>query len=277
MSSKRVILLSLPFILATAFNVNAGALDDYVKKNKSKDAAYASVNGVPITKKYVNEQMIRLGVKDPQQVPKARLDKLVDELISMEVLVQEAIRQGVENDKDFKEQMRQFQRNAMVKVIITRYAKSHPVSDADLKNLYDSNKKDMEINEYKASHILVETKEKAAGIIKQLNDGEDFKKLAKDNSKDPSSAQGGDLGWFNLKAMVKPFSNAVATLKKGRYTRKPVQSQFGWHIILLHESRKIDAPAFNSIKNKLRAQVQRQRAGLYVQTLRKKAKIDMQR
>ncbi len=275
MSSKRVLLFTLAFILATAFNVNAGPLEDYIKKNKSKEAAYATVNGVPITIKYVNGQIRKLSGKDPKQLPKAQLRKLVDDLVSMEVITQEAIRQEVDKDKAFMEQMMYLRRNAMAKIVITRYSKSHPVSDADLKDLYDSNKKSMEINEYKASHILLETKEKAAEIIKQLNDGGDFKKLAADNSKDPSSAQGGDLGWFNLRAMVKPFADAVAKLKKGKYTSEPVQSQFGWHVILLQDTRKVEAPRFDSIKKKLRAQVQGQRAGLYVQTLRKKARVDI--
>ncbi|GMR07609.1 MAG: peptidylprolyl isomerase [Gammaproteobacteria bacterium] len=275
MPLKRIFLFILAFTLVAAFNVNAGPLDDYIKKNKSKDAAYATVNGVPISKKYVHGQIRNLTGKDPKLLPKERLKKLVDDLVSMEVLIQEAVRQEIHKDKKFMAQMAQLRRNAMARIVITRYSKDHPVSDADLKDLYDSNKESMEINEYKASHILLETREKAEKIIKQLNDGGDFKKLAADNSKDPSSAQGGDLGWFNLRAMVKPFSAAVSKLKKGKYTSKPVQSQFGWHVILLQDTRKVDAPSFDNIKKKLRTQVQRQRAGLYVQTLRKKAKVDM--
>jgi peptidyl-prolyl cis-trans isomerase C len=128
--------------------------------------------------------------------------------------------------------------------------------------------------EYHARHILVDDKAKADAITKELQAGGDFAKLAEKNSKDPSGKNGGDLGWFTLDTMVKPFSDAVSVLEPGQMTQLPVQSQFGWHVIKLEESRAGAAPSFDEVKDRVKMLVQRKKLQTYLEELRKNAKIE---
>jgi peptidyl-prolyl cis-trans isomerase C len=151
--------------------------------------------------------------------------------------------------------------------------KSHPVSDDEVKAAYDSEVANMP-KEYKARHILVEKKEAADAIIKELQAGGDFAKIAKAQSKDPgSAAKGGDLGWFSAQTMVKPFAEALAKLEKGKMTTEPVQTQYGFHVIQLEDVRAPSAPAFEEVKEQVQMFAQRKKLQAYLDDLRKTAKI----
>ncbi|HHI70109.1 MAG TPA: peptidylprolyl isomerase [Rhodobacteraceae bacterium] len=109
--------------------------------------------------------------------------------------------------------------------------------------------------EYNASHILVETEDEAKAIKKQLEEGADFAELAKEKSTGPSGPNGGELGWFSKGMMVKPFEDAVVTMKAGDIS-DPVQTQFGWHIVKLNETRLKDKPTLDDVKDELEAELQ---------------------
>jgi peptidyl-prolyl cis-trans isomerase C len=111
-------------------------------------------------------------------------------------------------------------------------------------------------------------------VIKQLQGGADFAKLAKDKSKDSSAASGGDLDWFSPQAMVKPFADAVVALEKGQYTQVPVQSQFGWHVIKLDDVRSPEPPAFDEVKDQVKMIAQRKKLQAYIDGLKATAKIE---
>jgi peptidyl-prolyl cis-trans isomerase C len=128
--------------------------------------------------------------------------------------------------------------------------------------------------EYKARHILVESQDAATAIIKDLEGGADFAKIAKAQSKDPGSAQnGGDLGWFSGQSMVKPFTDALTALDKGATTKTPVQTQYGWHVIQLEDSRAPEAPAFEDVKEQVKMLAQRKKLQSYLDELRKTAQV----
>src|SRR5690606_33554728 len=110
---------------------------------------------------------------------------------------------------------------------------------------------------------------------KQAREGADFAALAKKNSKDSSAEQGGDLGWFTLDTMVEPFSNAVAALEPGKVSEQPVQSQFGWHVIKLEETRDAPAPPFEDVKDRVRVLLQRKKLQAYLDGLRDNAKVEI--
>ncbi|MFV2033993.1 MAG: peptidylprolyl isomerase [Halocynthiibacter sp.] len=112
------------------------------------------------------------------------------------------------------------------------------------------------VTEYNASHILVETEEAAIEIRQQLTDGADFAELAREKSTGPSGPNGGNLGWFSAGMMVKPFEDAVVTLEVGQVS-DPVETQFGWHVITLLETRLQDAPAIEDVREELLAEIQR--------------------
>ena len=128
--------------------------------------------------------------------------------------------------------------------------------------------------EYKSRHVLVEKEEEAKAIIAKLDKGEKFSELAK-QSKDPGSKdKGGELGWSSPAAYVKPFGEALTKLKKGEYTKTPVQSDFGYHVIQLDDSRPANPPPFDQVKPQMQQRASQQQIETLVKELRSKAKVD---
>jgi peptidyl-prolyl cis-trans isomerase C len=132
----------------------------------------------------------------------------------------------------------------------------------------------MDKTEYHARHILVDSKEKAEAVIKKLKGGAKFEDVAKAESSDNSKNNGGDLGWFTLARMVKPFGDAVKGLKKGEITPEPVQTQFGWHVIQLEDTRDVTPPPFDQVKTQVTNGVIQKKLQAYVEDLKKNAKIE---
>lgn len=128
--------------------------------------------------------------------------------------------------------------------------------------------------EYKVRHILVEKEDDAKTIIVNLKKGAKFDELAR-QSKDPGSKEkGGDLGWSSTANYVKPFGDAVAGLAKGKFTETPVKTDFGYHVILVEDSRPLTPPPFDQIKPQINQRLQQEQLQKYVAELQKKAKID---
>ena len=148
-------------------------------------------------------------------------------------------------------------------------------TDEEVKKVYDDQVAKLDRLEYKARHILVKDEAEAKKIIKQLDGGKDFIELAKAHSEGPTGKNGGDLGWFDPEQMVPAFSAVVVTLKPGSYTKEPVQTQFGWHVILLEETRKMEPPSLESVKPEIVASLQREALTKYVGSLQEKAKVDL--
>jgi peptidyl-prolyl cis-trans isomerase C len=159
---------------------------------------------------------------------------------------------------------------------VQNFIKANPVTDAEIKAEYDSKVAGENGIEYKARHILVKTEAEANKIIAELDKGADFAKLANKNSLDAKESQnGGDLGWFVAGQMVAPFSEAVAKLEKGKYTKTPVQTQFGYHVILREDSRTQTPPPLASVKEQLMPYLQRKKVQAMVEGLRKQAKVEI--
>jgi peptidyl-prolyl cis-trans isomerase C len=156
-----------------------------------------------------------------------------------------------------------------------KYLKSQQPSDADLHAEYDTAVAAMDKIEYKARHILVASKEQAEQVIKKLKGGAKFEDLAKTLSTDNGSKNsGGDLGWFTTARMVKPFSDAVKNLKKGEVTPEPVQTQYGWHVIQLEDTREATPPPFEQVKPQITNNLIRKKLQAYAADLKKDAKIE---
>jgi len=156
------------------------------------------------------------------------------------------------------------------------YIKKNPISDADTKAAYEQYKKAYGDKEFSARHILVKTEAEAKDIIAQLGKGGDFAKIAKEKSMDPGSKEkGGDLGWFSPATMVKPFSDVVANLQKGATSASPVQTQFGWHVIKLIDTRPSQPLAYDKVKEGLQKNLQQRNLEKMMADLRTKAKVDI--
>jgi len=232
----------------------------------------ATVNGSAITQPVFD---VYMAVRNAQK-PGANPDRnsVLEELISLELMRQEGVSEGLGSKEAVIATLDQQTRTVLASAAIKDFIAKNPISDEAVRKLYDSqiNKTG---NEYKARHILVKTREEAADIIKQLDNGGNFEELAKAKSTGPSGKSGGQLGWFSPAQMVKPFSDATAQLEKGAYTKEPVQTQFGWHIIMLEDIRKITPPPFEDIKDRLKLMAANQELQAHVQQLRQAADIEI--
>src|SRR6202049_4159367 len=172
-------------------------------------------------------------------------NQVLDQLINMQLIATQAEKDGLEKDPDVATRVTLVRTQILADAAAQKYVKNHEPSDQDLHAAYDAA---TDKTEYHASHILVPTKEKADQLVKKLKGGAKFEDIAKAESSDNSKANGGDLGWFTATRMVKPFADAVKALKKGETTPEPVQTQYGWHIIKLEDTREVTPPPVDQVK-----------------------------
>ena len=148
-----------------------------------------------------------------------------------------------------------------------------PITDADVQKAYDEQKAKAGSKEFRARHILVDKEEEAKAIVDQLKKGAKFEELAKRSKDTGSAANGGDLDWASPDGFVKPFSDAMTKLEKGKITETPVQTQFGWHVIRLDDVRDAQFPPLAQVQGQIREALQQQRVQEFAAELQKKAKI----
>lgn len=195
-----------------------------------------------------------------QRFPPAQWRQLLlDAVVDMELLAQAARQDGLDQDPDFQKQMEFLELQALRNAYLSQKI-GDAISDEDLQAAYDAEFADFEgAEEVNARHILVKEKAEAEELIKELDGGADFAELAREKSTGPSGPNGGDLGFFGRGQMVPPFDEAVFALDPGTYTKEPVETQFGWHVIKLEGERKQEKPALEEVANGLRQQLFRDR------------------
>jgi peptidyl-prolyl cis-trans isomerase C len=239
----------------------------------SATAPKVSVNGVMIPQTYF-DMLTKQAATGGRSGPEVQ-GAIKDELISREVLSQAAKKRGLDKNAETIAEMELARQGILIQKFFEDYVRANPIPDAELKNQYDTLKAQMGDTEYKVRHILVEKEDEAKGIIDALKKGGDFNALAKDKSKDPGSKDnGGDLDWGPAARYVKPFADAVKGLSKGQTTDKPVQTQFGWHVIRLEDTRPTKIPAFDEVKQQFAQRAQQEQIQKLVADLRSKAKIE---
>jgi len=239
----------------------------------TKDGLIATVNGAKITASMLKQyQKSRGFVENIDKKQQTQL--MIEELINRELIYQDGIKNGVDKSAEVLEQIEELKKNIIAGAQLRNVAEVSKISDKDLKDEYEKRKKDLVTTEYKASHILLESENDAKGVIEELNKGKNFAELAKEKSTGPSAPHGGDLGWFRPQEMVQPFSEAVAKLKNKEYTKTPVKTDFGWHVILREDSREVDAPSYEQMKEQLKMRVQNIQVEQYIKSLRTDAKIE---
>jgi len=174
------------------------------------------------------------------------------ELINQEVMKQEAVKKGLGSSPEVKYQVQMMNQAILANALREDFYKNTKLTDKEVETAYAEIAKMMGGSEFRASHILVEQEAEAKAIIDQLGKGGKFADIAKAKSKDPGSApNGGDLDWANPNSFVPEFSQAMVGLKKGEYTKTPVKSQFGYHVILLADTREATAPKLEEIRPQL--------------------------
>ena len=235
------------------------------------DTVVATVNGEAITLGQMITMRQGLAPDATQNMPDTALwDLMLDQMIRQTAVAQAAGKDLSPRDLAALEIER---RSYLAGSVLEKIAAAEP-SEAELRAAYDQAFGSAEpVIEYNAAHILVKTKEEADAIEKQLAEGADFGQLAAEKSTDNSGPNKGDLGWFQAAQMVAPFADAVKALEKGKVSA-PVETQFGWHVIKLIDSREMTPPNFDEIKTELAVQVRRDRVQAEIEKRVAGAKVE---
>ena len=242
----------------------------------SKEAVAATVDGIPINESLVSlmlKQRSDMGRDAGAEARKTYIDRLAMQLI----IAQAAIKEGLDKAPEVADQIDLIKQSVLVDAFVKNYLKNNPVSDDALNAAYAKMKAETTGNEYKARHILVDNEAEAKDIIAKLNKNpKAFAALAKEKSKDGASkGNGGELGWFDPRGMIPEFGAAVAKLAKGKFTQEPVKTQFGYHVILLEDSRPLPVPPLEQVKPALTQQLQQQNLKKLFDEMKAKAKIEI--
>jgi peptidyl-prolyl cis-trans isomerase C len=241
---------------------------------KSADKPVAIVNGVPITHDMFNFYLKNATGKAATDLTVEQRAQLLDNLIRGEVVAQQAEKEGLDKNVDTAALLQFSHLQILEQADAEQYLKDKKPTDAERQAEYDTQIAAMPKTQYHARHILLTSQEAAQKTIEELKKGGKFEDLAKKESIDSSKEQGGDLGWFSGSNMVKPFADAVAGLKKGETTQSPVQTQYGWHVIQLIDTRETPVPPLDSVKERIDQIVQNRKFKNYQDELMKTAKIE---
>lgn len=244
--------------------------------NAVENVIAATVNGKPISKKQVDMIMKQQAAQGMPDTPEMR-KMIIDNLALQTLAADEAIKKGLDKKGETADQIEMSRLGILAQGFVEDFMKNSPVTDAQYAAEYEKIKTAMAGKEYSARHILVEKEDDAKAIVAKIKkDVKAFAALAKAQSKDPGSKdKGGDLGWFDPRSMVPEFGNAVAQLEKGKFTETPVKSQFGYHVIILDDSRDKVAPTLEQVKPRLTQQIQQQNLKKLLDDMKEKAKIEV--
>ena len=235
----------------------------------------ATVDGAPISRGFFDFYIkgITQG-KNPSELTEQQRTSALDNLIRAHLVGEEAAKEGLDKTGDAVYLLELSRLNVLEQAMQEHYLKDRKATDQELRAEYETQLAGMPKTEYHARHILVADEASAQKIIDRLDKGEKFDVLAKELSTDSTKNNGGDLGWFPPNRMVPAFSGAVVALKPGEYTHKPVQTQFGWHVIQLMETREVTPPPFDQVRQRLEQIVQAKKFRAYSDELMHNAKIE---
>ena len=238
----------------------------------------AIVNGKAVPKArsdFLIKQVTAQAAAQNQQLPPDLDQRAKEKVVLDEIFYQEARRRGLADSADYKQQLELASQGLLVQTLFTDFRAKNKISDADVQAEYDKFKAQSSGTEYRASHILVEKEEDAKALIAQIKGGGNFDELAKKNSKDPGSGEnGGDLDFANPSSYVPEFSAALVKLKKGEMTETPVKTQFGYHIIMLADTREAKFPPLAEVKPQIEQRLMQQKEAAFRDEIRAKAKTD---
>lgn len=240
-------------------------------KPKAAAAAPAAAKGKDLFTQSQFDFAIKQATSQGQQDSPELRAAIKERLNTIELVVREAKKKGLDKDPAIKAQIELQNEQLLAAAFIADYQKAHPISEDVLRKEYEQIKTQMGSKEYKVRHILVEKEDDAKEIIVALQKGDKFETLAVRSKDTGSKANGGDLDWNSPSNFVKPFADAMVALQKGKFTTTPVQTQFGWHVIQVDDIRDAKIPTFEEVKPQLLQRAQNQMIDQYVKELRAKS------
>lgn len=238
----------------------------------------ATVNGVVIPESRMNTVIQQLQTRGQSDTPDLRA-QVKDNLITQEVLLQEAKAKKIDQSEEVRLMVEDARINITIRAFVENHVKNNPVTQADIKGKYDALMKEAQFagKEFHSRHILLKTEAEAKAVLADLKKGKKFEDLAKQKSIDTGSgAQGGDLGWMNGndENIAAEFRTALKELPKGKITPAPVKTQFGFHVIKMEDTRDVQKPKFDDVKQEIEQQLSNQKIQKLIGDLRAKAKVE---
>ncbi|RCK47638.1 peptidylprolyl isomerase [Thalassospira profundimaris] len=240
----------------------------------AQDKVLATVNGEKIMESEVRATQQGLPAQYRQYPFEALKPMLLDREISQRLLTMAGEKAGLNDDKEVKERVAAMKRRIVAETYLDRQIDKIVTEDALKKRYEEFVKTNEPENEVHARHILLKTEDDAKAVIKELDDGADFAELAKEKSTGPSGPNGGDLGFFTHEQMVPEFADAAFKMEPGTYSKEPVKTQFGWHVIKVEETKKGEQPTFEEKRQELAAEMTQEAYKKIIADLRADAKID---
>ena len=271
--------LCVALLVATAaITIGCQQNNQAVAQSTPKDAVLsqgvvAVVNGVGISEEAFRDFFSHTAKRQPDAEPDRK--SVLNEMITLELVKQRAEQTGLDKREDVAAELERLRTNLLANTFLSERMEGMSFSDERLKQEYELQVSQLSRKEYKARHILSKTEQDAKGVIVELDNGAEFAQLAKEKSTGPSGPQGGDLGWFSPNTMVPPFAQAVASMSKDSYSKQPVQTQFGWHVILLEDTRELNPPSFEEIKDRLQNILATKTLRSFLEELRAKADVQV--
>jgi peptidyl-prolyl cis-trans isomerase C len=239
----------------------------------ASDPVIARVNGVDIKQSDLALADEDVGADMQAASPEAKREHLISYLADIIMVTQAADKKNLADNPDFKRRLAFLRSKLLMGYELQQEAKT-ALTDEALKQTYDEAVKSMSgQEEVRARHILVEGEDEAKAILEQLKGGADFAKLAKEKSKDPGAAEGGDLGYFTKDQMVPEFADVAFKMYPGQLSN-PVKTQFGWHVIKVEDKRIKQPPEFEKVKDQIEAYLARKAQSDFIAKLRQSAKVE---
>ena len=275
MQLKKIVIATacaLSLTALTGCNAAEGDKNTTVQPAASASSVMAIVNGVSIPEAELN-LLKQDRAAQGQPINDQTTAALRDSLINAEILAQQGIKKGLDKDPNMQLRLNLAKTQMLAQTFIADYVKSHPIAEDAMKAEYDRVKAMMGTKEYQVRHILVDNEAEAKDIIAKLGKKAKFADLAKKESKDSSAANGGELGWVAPGNLVKEFADAMVGLKKGEYTKTPIHTKFGWHVIQVEDIRDLKFPPYDQVKDQLRTDMEKQMVQKLVTDLRASAKV----
>ena len=241
--------------------------------NPFGEARVATINGAPLYASVFDAYAVARLQKSMDDLSDEERDGLLEEMIQFQLLAGAAVDAGLPQELEIAIDLELQRLQTLSRLMATRHLDENPATSIELQDAYEQNIDQLSGPQYKARHILLEQEAEAAAIIGELDGGADFAQLAMERSTGPSGPNGGDLGWFSADTMVEPFANAVRSMEAGTYSQQPVQTRFGWHVILLEEMEDRAPPGLEAVRADITSVVEQQKVETYLNSLREQAEI----
>jgi peptidyl-prolyl cis-trans isomerase C len=236
----------------------------------------ATINGKPLPESVLRVYALATEGRNLEELPPEARERLIEDLIGVELLSQAAEKDGLTGSRTVAAQVELQRLQLVARAQATSYLEKNPATEAEIRQIYEENLPRLSGEQYKTRHILVETEAEAASLIEKLGAGQDFGALAGEHAGGPTGPNGGSLDWLSTDSMPPPFAAAVRVMTVGSYTAAPVKTEYGFHVILLEETRKQEAPALEQLRGELVNAVERKRVEEYLKTLREAATVSVE-